>query len=52
MHSLISEELVHAESVDTFVIRAEIDLLIAALASKASRAIAGEVVDQVRAVGP
>lgn len=49
--ALVTEELVHADSVQARIARTQIDLFVAAFAREPWRAVAGEVVDQIGTVG-
>lgn len=49
--ALVAEELIHADSVQARIPRAEIDFLMAAFAGKSGRAVAREIGDQIGAVG-
>ena len=50
-HLLVSEEFVHAVSVDALIVLAEVHLELAPLAGEAHGALAAEVVHEVGAVG-
>jgi len=49
--TFMTEELVHTDSVQARIARAKIDFLMAAFAGKSRRTIAGEIGDQIGAIG-
>lgn len=49
--AFVTEELVYADSVQTRIARAQVDLFMAAFAGESRRAIASKVGDQISAVG-
>lgn len=49
--ALVAEELVHADPVQARIARAQVDLFVATFAGESGRTVAGEVVDQIGAVG-
>lgn len=50
-NTLGAEELIHADAVQARIARAQVDLFMATFAGESGRTVAGEVVDQISAVG-